>query len=531
MRLTPPSEPSANAFCSIPCGKTYESFTFGCNSIGTHTVYGYYSDKHTNGYKIVGSATVTVTAPPPVYCPQFVLIASPPRVLTHKYGDAFNSEYLPGQTADGEMSMKIKTVAAPAGTTVYLRLTDPPDDSPYGTPHQKDDNVDTGAGSFGSSMSRFSSVSLPANGSVPFTVRTSLQKGGDNYQVEASADPALHTPSYECSGTMICQKTKLTTWKRFYVEPNEMYRESQLIQANILVGERLVYVNDRGFGRNDPVRLIHAPSYLRSELGDSQGFYFEDFTIVNVRRNRNPAIAATFEIELDQPVTRHYRREAPIAGVPMGDALVNLAPHRMPGPTFQMNDQYMRNAFYFAYVDLVTIPGNGVGMPLYDAMNNTAMIFAGAKWFAARRSTTIPSNTGLAVAAGTREPLPAPPGGTAPLSLGTTAGVYSYVWRQNIDDGTRRNSGLLVSGLDPNLVSGEVLVHELAHQWNVNSTYPDNECDKMSYDNPALYCQNNGPRNSGQYADGHLAWHYVGTTPATADSEYMTIRKADEPKP
>lgn len=80
-------------------------------------------------------------------------------------------------------------------------------------------------------------------------------------------------------------------------------------------------------------------------------------------------------------------------------------------------------------------------------------------------------------------------------------------------------------------MSGEVLVHELAHQWNVNSAYPDHECTRNSYDSAGLFCQGNGPQNSGQYDDGHYTFHYIGTTPATADSEYMTIRKAPEPRP
>ena len=74
-------------------------------------------------------------------------------------------------------------------------------------------------------------------------------------------------------------------------------------------------------------------------------------------------------------------------------------------------------------------------------------------------------------------------------------------------------------------------MHELAHQWNVNSTYTDHECNKNSYANAAKYCQGNGPQNSGQYGDGIIAFHYVGTNPSTADSEYITIRKTGEPKP
>ena len=80
-------------------------------------------------------------------------------------------------------------------------------------------------------------------------------------------------------------------------------------------------------------------------------------------------------------------------------------------------------------------------------------------------------------------------------------------------------------------MSGKVLVHELAHQWNVNAGYLDHECTQNSYANAALFCQGNSPNNAGQYGDGIVHFHYVGNSPSTADSEYMTIRKTVEPKP
>ena len=532
-----PRNPTTNASCSQACGRTSDSFEFGCNSVGTHTVYGYYSDDHTGGYRLAGTATVTVTTPPPFFCPQFVLVPGGPRVLTHKYGDGFpDVEYLPKQTTDGEMEMKVKTVAAPAGTTIYLKITDPPDESQYGAPHSANDNVDTGAGSFGSSLGRTTTVSLPASGSVPFKVKTTLNASGDNYLVHASANPALHTPSEECpgpSGNANCQKTSLTAWKRFYVEPNEMYRTSQLIRSNILTGERLVYVDDRGFRRGDQVRLIHAPSFSRGNVGDTLGFHSEDFVIADVRRNNNPAINGGngFEIELNAGVTQFYRTDATIGGIQLGDALVNLSrlPRGAAGPTYTMDLGTMYPAFYFAYVDLVTLPSNGVGVPFYDAMNDAAMTFVGGKWLAAKRTAMFPSNTGHAMAAATRDPLVA----AGQQSLGSTIGAFSYVWWDSIDEATSgpRSRFPLTSGHNAQLMTGEVLVHELAHQWNVNSGDPGEECNRNSYDNAALFCHGNGPQNSGQYDDNHIAWHYVGTTPATADSEYMDIRKASEPKP
>lgn len=529
-----PSKAVTDAACSIPCGTSSQTLSFGCNSVGPHTVYGYYADDHTGGYRLAGTATVNVILPPPAFCPQFVLTGGGTN-LTHKYADGLPDITYPGvQINDGEMPLKIKTIAAPAGTIVYLRVYDPPDDSPYGAPHTADDNIDGGAGTLNGST-RMTTVTLPASGSVPVVLKTTLFASGDNYEVAASASPTLHDPSTVCDATIACQKQKVSTFKRFYVEANEMYRESHLLQTNVLVGDRLVYVNDRGFRKGDQVRLIHAPSYLRDQLGDVDGFYFEDRVVVNAGRNRNPAIAAQFEIELDAPVTKWFGTDRPAAGVPLGDALVNMSRNgqHSSDPMYRVNTSYIRNAFWYAYADLVPLASNGVGIPLYANMADTTMIFVGAKWFAGRRSPIVPPNTGLAVAAGTRAAL----ANVGQLSLGTTGGPFSYVWRANIDDATAgpRSRFPLLSGHDPDRTSGEVLVHELAHQWNVNAGYPDHECTQNSYDSAAFFCQGNGPQNSGQYDDSHIAFHYLKPTPTTppsgADSEYITIRTASEPRP
>lgn len=527
MRLTPPPKTRTDAYCSIPCGKSSDSFSFGCNSLGLHTVYGYYADDTTGGYVSAGTATVNVTVPPPFFCPQFVLVGGGSMALTHKYADARPEIEYPGkQTVDGEMPMKIRTVAAPAGTVVYLRVYDPPDESQYGAPHAADDNFD-GFNGGKINGSKFSSVTLPANGSVPFTLQTTQFASGDNYEVAASANPDLHTPSFVCDGSIHCQKQKVTAYKRFYVEHREMYRNSELIRSNILLGQRLVYINERNFvRRGDRVRLVHAPSYLRTTLGDTDGFYYEDFTVADTRRNPVATIAANFEIELDAGVTHHFRQDIAIAGTQYGDVLVNLsrpAPHQTD-PQFHMNLGYIRNAFWFAFVDLMTFSTDYVGMPYFHEMTDQQMIFGGAKWMAAKTSSTVPANTGLAVAAGTRDPL----GGNA-FSFGTTTGVYSYVWRDNIDAATSGSAHRfpLTSGNNADITSGEVLVHELAHQWKVNSGYPQNECTRQSYDNPSLFCQMNSPGVSAEYDDGHIAFHYNGAT----DSEYMTIRRVTEPRP
>jgi hypothetical protein len=258
------------------------------------------------------------------------------------------------------------------------------------------------------------------------------------------------------------------------------------------------------------------------------GFYTEEHVITDVRRNRNNAIPGAFEIELDTPLTKPFVTDIQIGGMQLGDAIANLS---RPGgdPVYHLNEAYVKSAFADAYVDVVTAPTSGVILPLYENMTEQNMVFVSSKWFAARTSPAHPPNNGLAVAGGTRASLAA----TNALSLGTTAGPYSYVWNENIDTATSgpHSQYPLLSGHNADKTRGEVLVHELAHQWNVNSGYANNECNRNAYSTPTKFCQGNGPQNSGQYDDDFVQFHYVGTTPATADSEYMTMRRADDPRP
>jgi hypothetical protein len=504
--------------------------SFACNSIGSHTVYAYASDPSTSGYEYKQQG-VSVTDPPPSTCPQFDLIAAGTRVLTHKFGDSFGSTYTypTGQSTDGEIPISLRVRAAPAGTVVYLKVIDPEDTAAYGTPHQKDDNIDTAGGTI--SGGKTTSVTLPASGTVSVVLKTTLHASGDNYQVQASSDPALTTDSnFVCSPSSGCQTTPvITAWKRMYVEEDEMYRESQLLAERSLVGASVVYVDARGFQKGNSVRLVHAPSYLRMADYDVDGFYSEDRTIVGVARNSDPSHAGAYAITLDAPLMKAYYRDINVGSLQLGDAIADLS---AGDPLYHFSEQYLAGAFAEAFVDVVKTNTSGVGVPLYNSMTDLAMTYVGGKWFAARTQVQPPSNSGMVIAAATSAPIAPDPVAGQRIPIGTTSGTtYSYVWRQSIDDGTRPGSKLLIKRLDPNVVSGEVLVHEIAHQWKVNQNYPDNECTRNSYADGTKFCQGNGPQNSGQYGDGIVKFHYVGNSPTTADSEYIDIRKTGEPKP
>ncbi len=520
----------AGSQCSIPCGVGGQGRTYTipliCNSIGSHTVYVYASDPSTNGneYK---QTTITINDPPPASCPQFDLIAAGTTVLTHLYG---SGGYPPGQTADGSIKISLRPRAAPAGTNIYLKIIDPPDAALYGTPHQNDDNLDPAAGTFPGGKT--TTVTLPQSGTVDVVLTATSFASGDNYQVQASADPNLISdPNFVCDPNNGCQTTPvITAWKRIYIEMDEMYRNSLLLTERTLSGATVAYATGNSFRKGDKVTLVHAPSFSRLEEQDVDGFYSEDRTIVDVARKPDPAHNGGYAVTLDAQLAYPYYTDFKVGATQLGDAIADLTRNaqRSSDPLYQFDEQYVAAAFAEAFVEVTKASTSDVRIPLYENLPDLGITYVGGKWFRAR-DVTIPDNFGLAIAAATSAPLPNP----GEFSLGTTGGPYSYVWRQNIDNATSgpRSKFPLTSGLNATTVSGEVLVHELAHQWNVNSTYLNNECDKNSYADPTKFCQGNGPHNSGQYGDGIVKFHYVGNSPLSADSGYITIRKTGEPRP
>ncbi len=417
-------------------------------------------------------------------------------------------------------------------------MLDPPDTSRYIPASQptKNDNLDPAdQGGLNSRLSA-TTVTGDANGHFTVTLTTTSQYGGDNYIVEASADPAFPCATADPTGVDRCASTgTIQAWKRMYVEMDQMYRASALLSDFAFPGDTHIYINDSSlFKAGDSVTLIHAPSYNRSKVWDSAGFYSEanpvSVTKIAANRTTHPG---KYDVSLSAPLTQNYYLDGVALGTttPLGDALVNLSryadPRKSGSPRFGSDERYVKTAFAEAYLDVLDTPTGGVGVPSYPALSEPAMYWVAEKWWRARTQATYPSNHGVAIAAATN--------GTEVNSLGTSNTFWSFVFRGTIDTLTAasKHNGTLVAGLDPVKVSGEVLVHELAHQWNVNPNYPKGECSQDSYDSTSsahYFCQMDSPANTGQYADDHLEFHYVGTAPRTADSEYLIIRMQKEPK-
>jgi hypothetical protein len=281
------------AQCSQSCPANSEvTVTLPCNSVGTHTVYAYWSDDHTNGY-VTETRTVDVTIPPAPTCPLYDFYGGGSQVLTHKYETV--DAYPGGQTADAQVTLKLKARRAPGGTTIYLRVDDPPDTSPPNTaayrkpqPHPSDDNDDPSPTDGTISGSTMSTVSLPAAGLVTVNVKVTDQYAGDNYEIWASPDSGLHNdPNFVCNASTNCLKTPvITAWKRAYLEHDRMFRHgTYLTQDAAPCATGPCYLNLaslRGLHRQDRLRIIHAPRF-----GVPGSFYNEDVEIVRVQNNRD----------------------------------------------------------------------------------------------------------------------------------------------------------------------------------------------------------------------------------------------------
>lgn len=534
--------------CGGPCdGRRME---LSCNRVGPHVVYITAFNTATNAYE-VKQKTVDVVDPPPFTCPEFELYTNNNRVLTHKYGP---EEWPRAQTADGQLKVMFKPIRVLAGTTMHVKVFDPPDSSPYRTGAQANDNADSAAGLISPSPSSGGAVSVsftvPEHGLVPLYLNTTRFAAGDNYVVKASADPALITsPTYFCGAG--CRETAtITAWKRVYLEKKRMFRSGLFIVRETLAGGRQLIVeipanaswNDVALRPGDSIRLLHAPRF--DGLDFPSGFHSEDAVVEAVERVQGNKRRRT--LTLTTALSYSYgpdisRQDAISRGI--SDAVGSLA-----AGVFERNEDYLHAGFDAAFVEFHPIPQRLQEIPFIPIVRDSYRL--PNKWFEntpvsvvtfarpgdpnvkhvltgtgipdERRATELGSReygaTGIEVTAAVQDPPPPNPN-------------FSWTWVAAIEAATA-NHGLL-GGLDPWIVNGENLVHELAHTFNVNSTVyfgtDYGHCSRLMAGRPATNCMmrsNEDPMFSKlDKGDGIVGFHWS----SDSDSEYMTIRRAIEP--
>ena len=518
-------EEQTGANCSVACPANPEDYLeFSCNSLGTHVVYGCVLGAETNYEYVCESKTVEVTVPAPTSCPLFDFYTVGNRALTHKYG--VGDSYSAGQDADSEMTLKLRARRAPAGSTVYLRVADPPDSAPYGlpAPRPRNDNADSGAGTiFGG---KTATVVLPATGILNVPLRTTDTVAGDNYEVLASADEALHTdPDFVCNATTNCQKTPvITAWKRIYVETDRMFRHGAYLTADVAPCAAapcyLPLSNLRGLGRGDMLRLIHAP---RTGLVGPQLFYSEDVSIVRVEKSRGrvevtPYARSYFGPDQDSGgAVRGFLADA--VGVVTGDDEQDF---------FSPNPNLIVPLFDGTFVEFLFLNDDPVPFVPYEQQiggggepGSEAREVA-RRWF---HNFDRPNHQHL-LGAGTG--FDAGVKGLTTAKIGTN---WSWIFVESVAASSPRRGGREW------VFNGEVASHEMAHQWQVNpGPNTGGHCAEFRWNSTMLYCTMHSDYGVAadpcggtcpEFYDGQVGFHYVSGT----NSEYTYIRRRPDPVP
>jgi len=162
------------------------------------------------------------------------------RVLISKQrGDSFYTinnttrSNTPAQSGTGnhQVTVTAQMPATQAGTTVYFRVSDPADASPYHTGTSGNDNGWAG-GSAGTpaGIQSATASAVTINGSQLAAAEITLDigtEGGNNFDVEASLVP------FSTAQPSDIQKTpRLVAWKRGYIEQDDSYTTGSPIQKH-----------------------------------------------------------------------------------------------------------------------------------------------------------------------------------------------------------------------------------------------------------------------------------------------------------
>jgi len=503
--------------------------------------------------------------------PYFALTPATPevqrRILISKSGtEPYDSPTF--QTKDREMDIDVSVVDIyrnpVAGQSVYFRAVDVSDPSAYVPSATVPDNI--GA----LPLITPNPAVTDASGKARINLALLFNPvAGDNYQIEASLDPAIQSdPNYQC--TAQCRASGIiTVWKRVYLERDAMFRAGSFVTRPSLPNS--VNVADvTQFSAGQKVRLVHAP---RLDGMGSREFYSDDCSVASVALDPGRKVT-TGRLNLTCTLAHTYDVDTSLGGrAGMADAVgILVDPTRHTTDSyFLTNESHVDRTFGDAFVEYRTVTSQFVSpaasgeaipytdVPFASPLTTQMLSDYANKWF---QNATVNGASRSAVRnvkhvlAGSREPEQS--SGTNPswtLGMNDTSFSYTWLFGGRADDFVtdRASPGRVrLSGQRPAAawtVNGEVVIHEFAHQFQVNMfpfvTYPNTagigHCSRYmrtqdatgtptSTNSTTLFCTMNGQQTdtvagTTQLEDGVIGFHYVDRN----DSEYMEIRRAQDP--
>jgi len=497
----------------------------------------------------------TIVLDPPVDEPQ--------KVLIHKTrtDDAFPSPTR--QSQDRQMTIKATLkngTASSAGVTAYFRVLDPPDPSPYVPVANRvaNDNRDTNDQASGrltgtgilqiAGSPGVVSATADSTGIIQMTLTSTDQEAGDNYQIEASYDA-----NFTCAPN--CPKSGIiTAWKRVYVERDSMFRQGAALAGDADAGQNVVRVRRSPFRRGDTIRLVHGPyrdgtGPLTTGGNVDLGYWSEPAVIDRVANDHAADNRGGDVLTLVGPLQHSYGVDRSTFAGGALDYLNDGAVMELPAQSqFETNTGYLAGAFQLAFVEYVILnpqKNTHTALPFVEELGGGALPLFAGKWV--ENADHTPSPTGG---------LRFPPmlqnhqyliGGANHINtnvvLGSTFNInranFSYIFVDTIERGCTvrnfsRTGHLLIFGLTPANVNGETVVHEIAHQYDVNppESTTGGHCNNTVYPlhpSPNAGCVMHAVSDANSN-DNIVVFHYI-TNAAGIDSEYITIRSSPDPLP
>jgi hypothetical protein len=482
------------------------------------------------------------------------------KVLIHKFRDEdtypSSAQQRLASTAEGaDRRIEIKATALIDGVpasdkTIYLRLHDPADPSPYVPAAKRVPGDNREAGRFEKiapdgtlQLVPETSAVSDSSGIVRVVLRVTNRNAGDNYQVEASAVQGFGNTT-NCTTTNNCYRSGIiTAWKRVYLESDVMFRRGAFVESTSGPAAapsqppNIVYVDScKPFKAGQSLYLIHGP---RTDGLGGAGYYGEPAVLV-AKSNKGGQCALELNAQLANSYfgpdgSRSYLADA-VGIVGTGDDF------------YEADSSLLRDEFAHAYVDYVVLPVKKTFDPLAKAdplsivphLPEVGPGDAGAsdeiehrvfamKWFYEQK----PNHQHLIAA--TIDGVSKDRYG---LAYADNDQNYTYVFVKKIDGKFFKN---------PNL-NREVTVHEIVHLWHVNpggafgGGVNGEHCSHRNWQNAGtctgfyaldLFVRPDGNTDDcggvcAEYQDGRVQYHLKDLE---TDSEYTYIRRRPDPVP
>jgi hypothetical protein len=192
------------------------------------------------------------------------------------------------------------------------------------------------------------------------------------------------------------------------------------------------------------------------------------------------------------------------------------------------------------YVEIVPVAQASSEMPYEPSLNGLALVSLPNKWFEHGQRTNmptyiIPAYNHVQIAGGSGKPdIAGAELGVTPVGTGHHR---SWVWVRRIELAVTE-AVQPVYHLSAPTVNSETTLHESMHQWAVNPPpNPPNvkvgHCLFERYQNDGMYCHMHAPyydpQHNGEMGDGAAAFHYEVSSNGSVHSEYLHVRRHDDP--